>query len=72
MDEMTSGFFDTWKTFVSGTLFSAENSDYGVDDLGAQYRLSYLEGSSHVLETLTKDFAMRDLNISAPEFQSSI
>lgn len=72
MEQTTSGFFATWKVFALRPPLPALDSDYQLRDLGQLYRLSYRESDSDVTTTMTKDFAITDLNIATPQFVSSI
>lgn len=72
MEQMATGFFDTWKLFVLNTPFPAVNSDYRFDAMGAAYRLSYREAKTDVVTMLDKALAITDVRVNAPEFRSSI
>jgi len=72
MDEMVSGFFATWRLFILESPFPAPESDYQLKDLGNQYVLTYKEGSAAVSTTLTKEFAISELKVSTPAFNSLI
>src|SRR5215469_19813 len=43
MEQMTSGFFDTWKMFVFSPPFPEIASNYRLEAVGPKYRLSYRE-----------------------------
>jgi len=66
------GFFDIWKLFVLDSPFPEPDADFQLQDMGALYRITYRDGSADVTTTMTKDFAIADLNVASPEFVSSI
>lgn len=73
MEQMTSGFFDTWKLFMISPPFPAVESEYQLDNSGTQYRLSYTEGSNtRVVTTMDPDFSINQLKVTTPEFNSAI
>jgi hypothetical protein len=73
MEQMTSGFFDTWKMFVFSPPFPAVSSEYRLEAVGPQYRLSYREEpATDVVTTMGRDFAISDLRVKTPEFLSTI
>jgi len=72
MEQMTSGFFDSWGLFMLGTPFPEINSKYQLDTIGQQYRLTYKEGTADVVTTMGRDFSITDLKVTSPEFDSSL
>lgn len=72
MEQMTSGFFDTWKLFMLDSPFPAVNSDYALVDLGPRFRLNYKESDADVSTTMGHDFAIDTLSVSTASFDSSI
>jgi len=72
MEQMTSGFFDTWKLFVLNPPFPAVDSEYQLEAHGPQYRLTYKEGDADVVTTMSRDFAITDMKVTTPEFDSVI
>jgi hypothetical protein len=72
MEQMTSGFFDTWKLFMLNPPFPAVNSEYQLQAVGAQYQLSYREDLADVVTTMSRDFAISSLKVTTPDFDSSI
>jgi hypothetical protein len=72
MDLMVSGFFDTWSLFMLTSAFPEVEADYQVEDLVDRYRLSYKERDASVVASMTRDFAITELLISATTFRSSI
>jgi len=72
MEQMTSGFFDTWSLFMLNPPFPAVDSEYQLEALGPQYRLSYKDGEASVVTTMSRDFALDDLHVTTAVFDSSI
>lgn len=72
MEQMTSGFFDTWKLFILNAPFPEVSSEYRLEAAGPQYRLSYRENLADVVTTMNKDFAISNLKVTTAEFDSSI
>jgi hypothetical protein len=72
MEQMVSGFFDTWSPFMITHPFPEADSNYELADQGEQWALSYKEGTADVVTTMGKNFAIRELKVSTPEFNSVI
>jgi len=72
MEQMTSGFFDTWKLFLVNTPFPAVDSDYQVEDLGQRYRLTYKESGSDVATSMGHDYQITNLQVTTKDFDSAI
>jgi hypothetical protein len=72
MEQMTSGFFDTWKLFMVNRPFPETQSQFQLQPLGALYSLHYVENSSDVVTTMSKDFAINQLTVTTSAFHSSI
>lgn len=72
MEQMTSGFFDTWSLFMLNTPFPEVNGEYGLQAAGPQYKLTYRDGLADVVTTMGRDFAISDLKVTTTEFDSDI
>jgi hypothetical protein len=72
MNQAVSGFFDTWSVFMLTSPFPETESDYLLEDLGAEYRLSYKEGTSDVVTSMNKELVITEIKVTSPEFVSSI
>src|SRR5262249_751785 len=70
LDLMMTSFFQLWSPYVIGSLFPAVDSDYQVDDLGSQYRVSYKDGPASVAITLDKDATVGAVMVTRPEVTS--
>ncbi len=72
MQQMTSGFFDTWSLFMINNPFPAAESQFQLQPVGAIYTLHYLEGTTDVVTTMSKDFAISEMTVTTSEFHSTI
>jgi hypothetical protein len=72
MEQMVTGFFDTWSPFMVTTPFPDAASDYQLVALGDQWQLSYKDGNADVVTTMGKDFAIRQLKVTTPDFNSTL
>lgn len=72
MEQMTSGFFDTWKLFMLNHPFPEVSSVYDLRAAGPDYRLTYKENTADVATTMSREFRMSSLHVITPEFDSTI
>lgn len=72
MEQMASGFFDTWKLFMLNPPFPEVNSLYQLELAGGQYRLTYKEDLADVVTTMGRDFSISNLKVTTAQFDSSI
>lgn len=73
MEQMASGFFDTWKLFMLAPPFPEVDSQYDLTATGSEYRLSYKEDTTtDVVTTMSRDFAINNMKITTSEFDSAI
>lgn len=72
MEQMTSGFFDTWSLFMVSKPFPEADTKFELQPVGPLYTLHYLETGTDVVTTMSKDFAINQLTVTTPEFHSSI
>ncbi len=70
MEQMTVGFFQTWSAFMMTPSLPEVEDDYQLDDLGAQYRLTYKDGAADVTTTMGKNLAISELKVNTKEFKS--
>jgi hypothetical protein len=72
MEQMISGFFQTWSIFVLTPALPEPDSDFKLEDGGREYRLSYKDGPTEVLTTMGKDFAISMVKVTAKDFDSTL
>lgn len=70
LDLMLTSFFQMWSPYVVESPFPAVDSEYQLEDLGSQYRLSYKEGPASVTMTMDKDAAVGVVMVTRPEVNS--
>jgi hypothetical protein len=72
MDQAIKGFFTTWSVFMLSPPLPAVNSEYQLEDLGVQYRISYKDGPSDVITTMGKDLIITEVKVNSKDFISSV
>jgi len=72
MEQMTSGFFETWSLFMLEHPLPEVESEYQLEAMGPEYQLSYKDGSASVVTRMSRDFAISNLKVTSPQFNSSI
>jgi hypothetical protein len=72
MEQMTSGFFDTWSLFMVNKPFPEPDTKFELQTVGPLYTLHYLETGTDVVTTMSKEFAINQLTVTTPQFHSSI
>ncbi len=72
IDQTVSGFFATWSLFMVTPPFPDTDSEYQLEDLGSQYRLSYKDGSTDVVTLMGKDLIISQIKVTSPEFTSIV
>jgi hypothetical protein len=72
MEQVITGFYDTYSPFMITSPFPAVDGDYTVEDIDIGYRVTYKEGASSVLTRMTKTFAIIDTTVNAADFDSVI
>jgi len=72
MDQAISGFFTTWSLFMLNSPLPSADSEYRLEDIGTQYRLSYKDGSADVVTTMGKNLIITEIKVNSREFVSSV
>jgi hypothetical protein len=72
MEQMMSGFFDTWSPFAFNGILPEPGGEYQLTDAGTQYRLMYKDGSADVETTMGRDFAISEVKVKTATFRSSL
>jgi hypothetical protein len=73
MDQMLTGFFQTWNPFMIQTPFSKVGSALSVEDTGTKYRVQWVEtGSTKVDILMDRTYAVTEMKVSSPVFDSVI
>jgi hypothetical protein len=66
------GFFNTWSMFVRSSPLPTPESAYELNGRDGGWHLAYKEGTANVITEMEKDFVIRELKVTTPEFVSSI
>jgi len=72
MDQTITGFFTTWSGFMLNPPLPAADREYELEDLGTQYRISYKDGESDVVTTMSKDMIITEMKESSKDYISSV
>jgi len=72
MEQMTTGFFQTWSVFSMSPALPEIGGEYQLDKTGGEYRLSYKDGTADIVSLLHRDFVMSSLKTTTAEFDSTI
>jgi len=72
MEQMLSGFFATWNFFMFNSPFPDVESEYQLQEADGKYLLTYNEGETSVSTTMTKEFAILQVEVSSQTFKASI
>lgn len=73
MDQMLTGFFQTWSPFMVQTPFSKVGTDLSVEDAGTHYRVRWVEsGTTKVDILMDRTYAVTEMKVSSPTFDSVI
>ena len=72
IDQVISGFTDTYSPFMVTSPFPAIDSDYVLEDFDNGYRLTYKEGTSQIITMMTKTLVITETIVHATDFDSSI
>ncbi len=72
MEEMTTGFFQTWSAFSMAPALPEIEGEYQLEKTATDYRLSYKDGTADIVTLLDRDFVMTSLKTTTAEFNSTI
>jgi hypothetical protein len=72
MDQILTGFFQTWSGFTINSIFPDTDTKFQLEDQGDKYRLTYGDGSSGVLISMSHDFAIEELKVTTAQFVATI
>jgi len=70
MEQAMSGFFDSWSPFMLTSPFPDPAGEYTLEDVNAQYRLSYKDGAAAIATTMSQDLVISEIKVDSPEFKS--
>jgi hypothetical protein len=72
MDQAINGFFTTWELFMLNSPFPAADSNYTLENLGTQYRLSYKDGAADVVTMMDNNLIITNIKVNSKDFISSV
>lgn len=72
MEQMVTGFFQTWSVFMINPPLPDPDSAYALQKVGSQWSLIYKDGNTDVTTMMGDDLAVHDLQVVAPQFKSDI
>jgi hypothetical protein len=73
MDQVITGFMDTYKPFMVGSPFPEVDAAYTLEDFNNGYRLTYKDDAKTAVMTLmTKAFVITETVVHAADFDSTI
>ncbi len=72
MEQMTTGFFQTWSVFSMSPALPEVDGEYQLDKTATEYRLSYKDGTADIVTLLNRDLATSSLRTTTSEFDSTI
>lgn len=72
MEQALSGFFDSWSPFMLTSPFPNAGADYQLEEVEAQYRLSYKDGNAAIATAMSKDLLISEIKVASPTFNSTI
>lgn len=72
MEQMLTGFLQTWTGFTLAPIFPGIDSIYQIEDLGNTYRMTYKETNADVLVEMDRDFAISRMKVTTSEFVADL
>jgi len=72
VEQVLTGFFQTWSGFMMGAPFPEADGDYLLENLGENYRLTYKETSVDVVISMAHDFTIDEMRVTTPDFEARV
>jgi hypothetical protein len=72
IDQMVTGFFQTWSSFAFGSLFPETSGSLQVEEAGNKYRLTHKGASTDVLIVMNKDLTIEHEKVESSKASASI
>lgn len=66
LQRLVAGFFNTWRMFVVGSPFPETANQIKIENLGAQYLLTYPSEPGEIMIVMTRDFLINEWKLSGP------
>jgi hypothetical protein len=72
MEQMATGFFQTWSAYMMSPALPQPTSEFQLESVGSDYRITYKEGAADVTTTMGQDYAISAMRVKTAEFDSTI
>ena len=72
IDQLLTGFFQTWSNFMFEPLLPEPDDEYRLQDLGENYRLSFAEKATTVTMTMSHELAIEEVKVTSPELEATL
>ena len=72
IDQVVSGFFQTWSLFTFGTFFAEASGTLQVEEAGDKYRLTEKDASTDALVVMNKDLTIEHATVESPRVTGSM
>jgi hypothetical protein len=72
MDQVLTGFFQTWSNVMFTPLLPQPNDDYRLEDLGGKYRVNIDQGATYVQMLLNHELAIEKVELNSPQLNVTV
>ena len=72
VEQILTGFLQTWSGFMINSPFPRVDDEYQLEDLDDKLRLSYKEGTGNIVISMTRDFVMDEVSVATPQFEGTV
>jgi hypothetical protein len=67
LDQTVSGFFNIWSPLTFDSPLPDPDSQFQLEDLDGQYRVTFQQDTAHVVTTMTHEYAMTETEFKSPQ-----
>ncbi len=72
MEQLLTGFFQTWSSFMFSSPLPEPDSKYQLEKKGEEYDLSLSEGATQVAVVLDHDLAIKETKVTSPQLNGTL
>lgn len=72
IDQMVTGFFQTWSSYAFGSLFPEDSSGLQVEEAANKYRLTRTSASSEILIVMNKDLTIEHTDVESSKVSARL
>lgn len=72
IEQLVTGFFQTWSSFAFGSLFPEASGSLQVEEAGNKYRLTHKDASADVHIVMNKDLTIEHENVESSKASASV